>query len=57
MQENKQINKAFWGQHLWGRGYFAVSSGAITDEMIMEYLAKQDEDEKRRGDSFTVTGF
>ena len=39
----------------WGRGYFAVSSGQITDEMIMEYIAHQDEDEKKRGDDFTIT--
>ena len=57
MQENKQISKMFWGQHLWGRGYFVVSSGTITDEMIMEYLEKQDEDEEKRGDNFTVTEF
>ena len=57
LQEFKQLNKAFWGQHLWGRGYFAVSSGAVTDEMIMEYIEKQDEDQKARGDSFTVGGF
>jgi len=57
LQENKQLSKTFWGQHLWGRGFFAVSSGAITDEMIMEYLEKQDEDEYKRGDNFTLTGF
>ena len=57
LQENKQLSKTFWGQHLWGRGFFAVSSGAITDEMIMEYLEKQDEDERKRGDNFTLTEF
>jgi putative transposase len=57
MQEFKRLSKTFWGQHIWGRGYFAVSSGTVTDEMIMEYLEKQDEDEQRRGDNFTLTGF
>ena len=26
----------------WGRGYFAASSGNVTDEVIMEYIATQD---------------
>lgn len=55
LMEFRHLQKAFWGQHLWGRGYFAVSSGQITDEMIMEYIAHQDEDEKKRGDDFTIT--
>jgi len=25
--EYKEINKQFWRQHLWARGYFAASSG------------------------------
>jgi putative transposase len=54
LQENESLKKKFWGKHLWGRGYFAVSSGAITDEMIMEYRENQDEDSEKRGDGFTV---
>ena len=45
MQENKQVSKMFWGRHLWGRGYFVATSGNITDEVIMEYIKKQDENE------------
>lgn len=54
LQESQQLRKQFWGQHLWGRGYFAVSSGTITDEVIMEYIEKQDEDKEKRGDNFTT---
>lgn len=54
LQEDKQLSKEYWGQHLWARGYFAVSSGTITDEAIMEYISHQDEDEEKRGDGFTV---
>ncbi len=54
LQENPNLNKKFWGQHFWARGYFAASSGAITDEMVMEYLANQDDDAEKRGDDFTV---
>jgi len=32
----------FWGRHVWGRGYLAVSSGNITDEMIQEYRDSQE---------------
>jgi putative transposase len=52
--ENPKMNKRFWGQHFWSRGYFATTSGAITDEVIMEYIENQDEDSGKRGDSFTT---
>ena len=54
MQEFPNLNKQFWGQRFWSRGYFAATSGAITDEMIMEYIENQDDDAEKRGDSFTV---
>ena len=28
------------GRHLWARGYFAVSSGTITDKMVKKYIAE-----------------
>ena len=40
--EYKDINKQFWGQHLWARGYFVASSGNVTDEVITEYIKNQD---------------
>ena len=54
MQEDKQISNIYWGQHIWARGYFAVSSGTITDEAIAEYIKNQDEDQEKRGDEFTI---
>ena len=42
MSEFKTLSRQFWGRHLWGRGYFAASSGNITDEVIMEYIKNQD---------------
>ena len=41
LAENKEIKAKFWGSHFWARGYFAVSSGNITDEMIMQYIDEQ----------------
>ena len=46
MSEFKTVSKMYWGRHFWARGYFVVSSGTITDEMIMEYIEKQDMEDK-----------
>ena len=54
LQDFPALNKRFWGQHVWARGYFATSSGAITDETIMEYIKNQDDDREKRGDDFTT---
>jgi len=42
LQEFQSLRKQFWGRHLWARGYLAVSSGNITDEMIQEYIREQE---------------
>ncbi len=42
LQEFAHLRKQFWGRHLWGRGYMAVSSGNITDEMIQAYIDEQE---------------
>jgi len=36
--EFESLRKRYWGQHLWARGYFAVSVGNITDEIVKQYL-------------------
>jgi REP-associated tyrosine transposase len=41
-QEFPHLRKRFWGRHFWARGYLAVSSGTITDEMIKEYIEEQE---------------
>ena len=42
LQEFAHLRKQFWGRHLWARGYLAVSTGTITDEMIEAYIAEQE---------------
>ena len=42
LQEFAHLRRQFWGRHFWARGYLAVSSGNITDEMIQEYIDKQE---------------
>lgn len=38
LDEYSELKRRYWGQHLWGIGYGAWSTGNITDEMIQEYL-------------------
>ena len=37
-EEFPAIKKRYWGRHFWARGYFCVTSGQLTDEMIKTYL-------------------
>jgi putative transposase len=54
--EFKHLQKQFWGRHLWARGYFAASSGNVTDEAIMEYIRQQEGTEPDDGgDNFRVS--
>jgi len=41
LSEYRRLKREFWGRHLWARGYFACTSGNVTDEMIAEYVASQ----------------
>ena len=38
LDEFSELKKRYWGQHLWGIGYGAWSTGNITDEMLAQYL-------------------
>ena len=38
-EEFPHLKKRYWGRHFWARGYFCVTAGELTKEMIMEYLA------------------
>ncbi|MEK6478077.1 IS200/IS605 family transposase, partial [Catalinimonas sp. 4WD22] len=44
LQEFNELKKQFWGQHIWARGYFAVSTGNVTDKVIEEYIKNQDKE-------------
>jgi putative transposase len=45
LTEFSHLRKAFWGRHLWARGYFCCSSGNVTDEVIKQYIENQQEEE------------
>ena len=47
LQEFAHLRKRFWARYLWAHGYLGVSSGTITsgtitDDMIREYIEKQE---------------
>ncbi len=38
-EEFPHIKKRYWGRHFWSRGYFCVTAGELTKQMVEEYLA------------------
>ena len=55
LQEYSELKRKFWGQHIWARGYFAVSTGNITDKVIEEYIANQDKMDDMKDDDFQIS--
>lgn len=43
-EEFSELRKRYWGQHLWSSGYFCRTTGAVTDEMIKEYIERQQDE-------------
>jgi putative transposase len=37
-EEFPVLKKRYWGKHFWARGYFCVTVGQMTEEMIANYL-------------------
>ena len=54
LSEFRRLSKAFWGRHIWARGYFAASTGNVTDEVVAEYIRLQGEMEPTNDDEFTI---
>ena len=54
LSEYPHLKKQFWGRHFWARGYFAVSSGNITDEMIQQYIEEQEGESIADDSRFTI---
>ena len=53
-QEFPYLKKKFWGCHLWARGYLAVSSGNITDEVIKKYIDEQEGEQVADDSQFPI---
>ena len=52
-EEFPELRKRYWGQHLWGRGYFCATVGAVDEKTVQEYIENQKWDEDDQG--FKVT--
>jgi putative transposase len=52
--EFPELRKRYWGQHLWARGYFCASVGAVDEKTIREYIESQKWDEEDQGFKITA---
>jgi REP element-mobilizing transposase RayT len=52
--EFPELRKRYWGQHLWARGYFCASVGAVDEEMIRKYIESQKWDDDDQGFKITA---
>jgi len=41
LQEFPRLREQFWGKHLWARGYLAVATGSVTDDVVRAYIDEQ----------------
>jgi putative transposase len=53
-EEFPHLKKRYWGRHFWGRGYFCVTAGELTKDMIREYL--EHHFERAENPSFEIEG-
>ena len=37
-QEFPHLKRRYWGRHIWARGYFCITAGELTKQMIEDYL-------------------
>lgn len=42
--EYKELKRKYYGQHLWGVGYFCRSVGTVTKEIIEDYIENQQDE-------------
>ena len=41
-REFPALKKRYWGRHFWGRGYFSATNGAVTENVVLQYLDNHD---------------
>ena len=52
--ECPEPRKRYWGQHLWARGYFCASVGAVDEATIKKYIEDQRWDDDDQGFKITA---
>jgi putative transposase len=45
LKEFFELRKKYWGCHLWGRGYFCSTVGAVTEDIIKKYIEGQNDED------------
>ena len=53
-EEFPELSKRYWGQHLWARGYFCATVGAVDEATIQAYIESQKWDEDDQGFKITA---
>src|ERR1022692_528281 len=48
-EEFPELRKRYWGPHLWARGYFCATVGAVDEQVIKAYIENQKWDEDDQG--------
>ena len=51
--EFEHLRKKYWGQHIWARGYFAVTVGNVNEKEIQEYIENQEMNHKQDNSSIS----
>ena len=51
-REYEALRRQYWGQRMWARGYFACTTGTVTEDMIAQYIENHTETD----DTFKVQG-
>ena len=54
LQDSRKLRKEFWGRHLWARGYFVVTTGDVSEDVVERYIDHQDVDQN--DDGFDISG-
>jgi putative transposase len=55
MMEFEHLRKRYWGQHIWGRGYFAVTVGNLNEAQVQEYIENQEAHHQQ--DNFQISSY
>ena len=55
LQEFESLKKRYWGQHLWARGYFAITVGNVNTEDVQRYIEQQEVHHK--AEDFKISEF
>ena len=53
MMDFAHLKKRYWGQHMWAKGYFAVTVENLNEQQVQKYIEEQEMHHKR--DNFEIS--